>query len=50
MMKENDASREKKIAAIMGIVEKMKEDELREFYAYLQSLDISKQDGKAVTR
>lgn len=50
MMEENDASREKKIAAIMGIVEEMAEGELREFYDYLQCLDISKQEEKAVTR
>lgn len=39
-MKES-TDREKKIAAIMGIVEKMAEDELREFYDYLQCLDVS---------
>lgn len=39
-MKES-TDREKKIAVIMGIVEKMTEDGLREFCDYLQCLDVS---------
>lgn len=48
-MKES-TDRENKIAAIMGIVEKMTEDELRKFCECLHRLDISKQEEKAVTR
>lgn len=46
-MKES-TDRENKIAAIMDIVSKMTEDELLEFYDYLQCLDIGATGNESV--